>query len=114
VLTDSELRDWAEDDANILRSYALFRLLLAYSFTEDERRLEVYQASQAAYLDPATAPVYASLVNTFWDALQVTNNLRSACQTTLDIIRSRPEAVNLLNRYGEQSPVYTPETICPF
>lgn len=114
VLNDSELRDWAENDAAVLRSYALFRLLLAYAYTEDERRLDVYQASQAAYIDPAASPIYANLVTVFWDALQVSNNLHSACQSVLDIIRIRPEAVDLLNRYGDRSPVYTPETICPF
>jgi hypothetical protein len=50
----------------------------------------------------------------FWDALQVTNNLHSACLEVQDIIRARPEALSLLNRYGSRSPTYTADELCPF
>jgi hypothetical protein len=91
-----------------------YRLLLAYSDLEDPRRVELSATILQTYPDPATAPVYAELAKTFWNALQVTNNLHSACLEVQDIISTRQEAVTLLNRYGSRSPVYTAANVCPF
>jgi hypothetical protein len=54
------------------------------------------------------------MATTYWNALQVTNNLHSACLEVQAIIRERPEALNLLNRYGSRSPTYSAEMLCPF
>jgi hypothetical protein len=114
VLTDSTLRNWQNDDAPVLQTYALYRLMLAYSFLEDERRITLYQTIQTTYPDPAAAPVYIQMALSFWNALQVTNNLRSACTEVQAIISARSEAVGLLNRYGSASPSYQPRDLCPF
>ncbi|MCC6802944.1 MAG: hypothetical protein IT319_08670 [Anaerolineae bacterium] len=39
-LGSTTLENWYNDDASTLRAYALYRLLLAYSYTEDDRRLD--------------------------------------------------------------------------
>jgi len=114
ALNDSELRNWYNDDSAVLNSYTLFRLMTAYAFTEDQKLLSTYQALTQNYPDPAAAPVYVTMGVTFWNALQVTNNLRSACLEVQDIIAARPEALGLLNRYGSSSPTYTANDLCPF
>lgn len=114
ALNDASLGNWYNDDPQVLTSYALYRLLTAYAFTEDERLLTTYQTITQTYPDPAAAPVYAAMSSAFWNALQVTNNLRSACLEVRDIIAARPEALGLLNRYGSSSPTYAANDLCPF
>ena len=114
VRSNNSLRFWYDDEPTILNSYGLYRLLLAYAYVEDERRLDTYQTIVQTFPDPATAPVYVSMSAAFWDALQVTNNLHSACVDVQNIIQARPEALALLNRYGSRSPTYTAQDLCPF
>ncbi len=114
ALNDSGLRNWFDDEADILNTYLLYRLLTVYAFTEDQRLLSVYQAIVTNYPDLQAAPVYASMGAAFWDALQETNNLRSACNAVQAIIETRPEALDLLNRYGSRSPTYIARDLCPF
>lgn len=114
AIQDTSLRNWFNDDQSVLNSYALYRLLTIYAFTEDDRLLATYQGLLSNYPDPEEAPVYASMGLVFWDALQQTNNLRSACQLVQAIISQRPEALGLLNRYGNRGPTYTADDLCPF
>jgi hypothetical protein len=114
ALTDPSLENWHNDDQTVLQSYVQYRLLLAYSDAEDPRRVELQASILQAYPDPAAAPVYVTLATTFWNALQVTNNLHSACLEVQDIITTRQEALTLLNRYGSRSPTYTATDVCPF
>ncbi len=111
---DPDLQNWLADDADVLRSYALFRLLTTYTFIEDERNIAVLQTLGETFLDPATAPVYVALSNAFWETFQSTGNINTACAEVQNIIRDRPEAIGLLNRYGSSSPSYTSRSLCPF
>jgi hypothetical protein len=113
-LADTSLGNWFNDDPDVLKSYALFRLLTTYAFTEDDGLLTVFQSIQQNYPDPQTAPVYVTLSNTFWNALQLTGNLRSACLEVQEMVRAQPAALSLLSRYGQSGPVYTAEQLCPF
>lgn len=114
ALSSPSLEAWRSDETPILQSYALYRLLLAQSFIEDSTILETHQSILDSYPDLNAAPVYAMMATTYWNALQVTNNLHSACLEVQAIIRERPEALNLLNRYGSRSPTYSAEALCPF
>ncbi|MFO7321605.1 MAG: hypothetical protein DIU68_007735 [Chloroflexota bacterium] len=114
ALDDASLEPWLNDEGPVLESYALYRLLLAHAYLDDGGVLEAYQTILDRFPDTETAPVYAPLATAFWNAFQVTNNLRSACLEVHEFIQTRPEAVDLLNRYGERSPTATPQTICPF
>jgi hypothetical protein len=114
AVTDPALRFWLNDEPTWLSAYVNYRLVLAFAYTEDQRLLPTFQAATAAYPDPNNAPVYVTMTNTFWNTLQVTNNLNSACQEVQAIIAARPEAVSLLNRYGSRSPVYAAQELCPF
>ncbi len=112
--TSPALEPWRNDEAPILESYLLYRLLLAYAYTASEALLPTYQTLLERFPDATTAPVYVPLATTFWNAFQVTNNLRSACLEVREFIATRPEALDLMNSYGSQSPVYTDNTLCPF
>ncbi|MCC6802943.1 MAG: hypothetical protein IT319_08665 [Anaerolineae bacterium] len=50
----------------------------------------------------------------FWTAVQVTNNLHSACLRVQEVVLARPDALDLLNRYGSRSPTYAAADLCPF
>jgi hypothetical protein len=114
ALNDPGLRNWFNDDPAIHNAYILYRLLTVYAFTEDERLISIYQATLSNYPDLEQAPVYAAMSSAFWDRLQQTNNLRSACDAVRAIINARPEALAQLNRYGSRSPTYTASDLCPF
>jgi hypothetical protein len=114
-LNSPSLEPWRGGDENtVLESYALYRLMLAFAFTQDARLIPTVQAVLTTYPDAATAPVYAALASSFWNTYQVTNNLNAACTAIREQIAARPEAVSLLNRYGSRSPTYTAEDVCPF
>ena len=114
VADDSALENWQNEDSAILPAYALYRLLLLDSFTGDPRLVETQARLLNAYPDLAAAPVYAEMALRYWTTLQATNNLRSACDDVRSIMAARPEAVELLNRYGSRSPAYTAASLCPF
>lgn len=114
ALRDDALRNWFNDDPQVLRSYTLYRLLTAYAFTEHEDLLPTFQSIQQTYPDPLNAPIYVQMSGAFWNALQVTGNMRSACIEAQTIARAQPAAIDLLTRYGGSAPVYTPESLCPF
>lgn len=115
ALNDPSLDPWHSDEQITLDSYLFFRLLLAYAFVEDDRLLPTYQAMIERFpLDAETVPPFAELGDLFWTAFQITNNLNSACQEVQRGINQRPEMLDLLNRYGERSPTYSAQTVCPF
>jgi len=114
AFNDTNLRAWFNDDPVVLQSYIAYRLLLSYAYTEDDRLFDHFQTIVQAYPDPAARPIYATLSDTFWNALQVTNNLNSACVEVLDIVNQQPDALTLMNRYGERSPTYSAQDLCPF
>jgi len=114
ALNSTSLANWYNDDTETLKAYALYRLMLAYAFTESDQRLPTQQLIQQTYPDLASAPPYAQMALDFWNADQITNNLHSACLKAQEDIIARPEALNLLNRYGSRSPTYTANDLCPF
>jgi hypothetical protein len=112
--TNTDLRFWLNDEPAVLDAYIFYRLVVMYAYTEDDDLLPTYQAAIQSAPDPATQPVYIAMIDAFWNALQVTHNLHSACVEVQAIISARPEAVGLLNRYGSRSPVYNASDLCPF
>lgn len=114
ALNDTTLRYWFNDEPDILKTYSLYRRLLLDAYTDQQQAaLDTLQQAITAYPIPDT-PVYRALIDAFWNGWQTTNNLHSACQQVQAIISARPEALDLLNRYGSRSPVYTASDLCPF
>lgn len=114
ALTDPALENWYNDDDTVLPAYALYRLMMLYTFTGDDGLMDLGAQLLRAYPDLTSAPVYAEMALRFWSAFQASNNLASACAEVRAIIASRPEGLDLLNRYGSRSPTMTLAQICPF
>jgi len=114
ALTDTTLRPWLQDETPSLRSYALFRELIAQAFSGDPALLTTYQqiAQNFPGVEPST--VYVEMSRAFWDNFQTNANLTTACSAALAVVSTRPEAVELLNLYGSRSPRYEPADLCPF
>ncbi len=114
AISSPALENWLNDDQTTLSAYARYRLLLAYADTEDPRLLQTHADILQRYPDLAAAPVYAEMAVRFWDALQASANLNTACAAVQQVIAARPEAVGLLNRYGSASPVAAAVDLCPY
>ncbi len=117
---EEDLGYWFNNGETILTAYLLYRLILTYSFSGDfETRETVVNALQETYpieadTDPADFPVYIEMAYAFLSGWEATNNLSNACSLVQAVIDSRPEAIELLNRYGSRSPQYTESDLCPF
>lgn len=108
------LRYWYDDEPEILRSYTFYRLLLAQTIASDVGLALTQQQMSLLYPDALTAPVYIAMAQAFQTTFQTAGDVRSACQAVRAIIAERPEALELLNRYGTRSPRYTESDLCPF
>jgi hypothetical protein len=94
-------------------------MLMGYAYTQDARLTEVFQRLNTDFPIPesgdiADLPVYAEMSYIFWNAMSITNNLHLACEEVQTVIERRPEAVDLLNRYGSRNPKYEALDLCPF
>ncbi len=117
---EADLRYWFNNGETVLTAYTLYRLILTYTFSGDfDRREDVILILEENYpieadTDPARLPVYIEMAYAFLSGWDATNNLSNACQLVQGVIDSRPEAIELLNRYGSRSPQYTESDLCPF
>ncbi|MFQ3673657.1 MAG: hypothetical protein SNJ83_08685, partial [Aggregatilineales bacterium] len=119
LLADAEgLRYWFNDEAEWLRSYALYRLLLAYAYLDDPRQGDVFAeiVTQFPLVEGSAdaLPVYAQMAYRFLEAVQRGEGLHQACREALELAGERREALTRLNRYGTRSPVYATLDLCPF
>jgi len=119
LLAESEgLRYWFNDEAEWLRSYALYRQLLAYAYLNDPRQGDVFAEiiTQFPLVEGGeeTLPVYAQMAYRFLEAVQRGEGLHQACREVLQIVDERREALTRLNRYGSRSPTYSALDLCPF
>ncbi len=119
LLAESEgLRYWFNDEAEWLRSYALYRQLLAYAYLNDPRQGDVFAEiiTQFPLVDGGeeTLPVYAQMAYRFLEAVQRGEGLHQACREVMQIVDERREALTRLNRYGSRSPTYGALDLCPF
>jgi len=117
---ETDLRYWFNSGPDTLIPYGLYRTILADTYNADfENRQLIIDRLQAAYpidanTNPARLPVYVEMAYAFLAGWDATNNLSNACQLVQSVIDSRPEAIELLNRYGSRSPQYTANDLCPF
>lgn len=119
-LNKEDLGNWFNNDPQILGVYSLFRLMQAYLATGNENAAaEIFvKLNEQVPLDENTTidslAIYPRLTYTFWNVYQLEGRLNKACDAVLKIIDKEPEALNLLNRYGESSPQYKAQDLCPF
>ncbi|MCU0496823.1 MAG: hypothetical protein MUF87_05675 [Anaerolineae bacterium] len=113
AFTGTGLRYWFDDEVEILRSYTLYRLILAQVITSSPDHPLTFQQLTTLYPDRATAPIYAALAYTFYTEFQTSGNLIQGCTLVQAEITARPQALDLLNRYGSRSPRYNAIDLCP-
>jgi LysM repeat protein len=115
ALIDANLRAcWDRpDELTELRSFAGFRLAVAYGYQGD-----MAKAQQAVADLLATYPdaVYARIADIWWRAYQPTQDMVSACAAVDAFVAGpppHPEAVDLLANYGYANPTFTAAEVCP-
>lgn len=117
---ESDLLYWYNDGPTNLITYGLYRLILTETFNGNfESREDIIAVLQEDYpitatTNPASLPVYVEMAYAFLSGWDATNNLSNACGLVQAVIEDRPEATELLNRYGSRSPQYTATDLCPF
>jgi len=117
---ESDLRYWFNDGSETVLSYALYRLLLAYTF--DNAGIQIVETlnrinNQFSLEEDQTVedlPIYIQMAQRFADTMAITNNLNEACTEVRALINENSEALDLLNRYGNRSPSYSALDLCPF
>lgn len=119
ALSDEDLRYWFNDGPQTVDSYIYYRLVLAYAYLGDLRLAETLARMDAAF--PITEetpledqPVYIELALRFMDTLQSRNDLNAACNSVQEFLPLRPQALTLMNRYGDNSPTYSALELCPY
>jgi hypothetical protein len=113
-LSNNALRYWFNDEVELVRSYSLYRMMLAQVVAQRPTYAETYQMLLIQYPDAALRPVYAEMAQVFYDTFIVSADVSEACAAVQQVIAARPEAVTRLNRYGSFSPTYTAEELCPY
>lgn len=116
---EADLRAWFNDDAQVLRAYALYRLILSYAALSDARINDVYGVLGTEFgltpeVDPESLPTFALMAYRFVESFERSQDLHRACVDTLSLAEQRGDALRLLNRYGSRSPSYAVLDLCPF
>lgn len=117
---DENFGYWFNDGATTVDSYALYRLVLAYSYNSQGLQISntLARINERFPLEEGETeedlPIYVQLTRIFADSLTITNSLRAACTEVRDFLETDDQALNLLNRYGSRSPTYTALDLCPF
>ncbi|MDX1991929.1 MAG: hypothetical protein SF029_06055 [bacterium] len=114
AITDTDLLPWLRDETPSLRSYALYRQVVAQTFSNDPNLLTTYNLLGQLFPQTEPATAYVAMARAFWDEYQTNNDLSRACDAALAVVAQRPDAVELLNLYGRRSPRYEPGDLCPF
>ncbi len=114
LLEDASLRYWFNDEIEVLRSYALYKLLVAQIAASDLGLPSTQQQLTTLYPDPANAPVYARMATAFVNTFSLQGDVGAACDQVNAIVGVEPQALSLMNRYGTRNPGVTAAELCPF
>ncbi len=111
---DPGLRYWFDDEVEVLRSYALYKLLVAQIAASDLGLPATQEQLATLYPDPANAPVYARMATAFVNTFSLQGDVGAACDQVNGIVGVEPQALSLMNRYGTRNPTITASELCPF
>lgn len=119
ALDTPDLRDWFNDGRAVETSYALYRQILVYAYLGDERIGEALVRLNTDFplqegITLENLPPYVEMAYVFLNEFEVNSNLNAACTAVQAIIAARPQALDLLNRYGSRSPTYSALDLCPY
>lgn len=115
ALNDDNLGLWYDTEADFLRSYVYFRLLVAQTFGQSAGQVPTFQTIQTEYADADPLPIFIEAAEIFLETYQSTANPAAACEIVQTLFEQRVDnnALDLLNRYGSRSPTYDLQDICP-
>lgn len=115
VLENPRLGTWqVPNEAAMLRGYALFKLIVAYAYLENDAVLDAHATLMAEFQQGMPGYGYAVLGDAFWRAFQATNNLHTGCLAAAEAAAMHTETVLFLNSYGPGNRTYQIPDICPF
>jgi len=114
VLNDPDLRRWRNGEDDILAAYSLYRALVTQAVLGQPGGLTIIlQRINETF--PTTDIVYVELSQIFFEAYSEAADLSQACTAVRTAIEERlPQALGLMNRYGENNPTYTIADMCPY
>lgn len=117
AITDDDLEDWWDEEKPTLVAYAFYRLILARAFADDgdDQLNGLFQLMRETFPETEPAPLFVELSRLFLENFIASRDISAACGTILPVIEAQPqETLDLLNRYGNRSPTYTANDLCPF
>jgi hypothetical protein len=114
LVDDPNLRYWFDDEVEVLRSYALYKLIVAQVAASDLGLTATQQQLTSLYPEPTNAPVYVRMATSFINAFSLQGNVGTACDQVSAIVEVEPLAIELMNRYGTRNPTITATELCPF
>lgn len=117
--TNEELRIWLRNEAPILESYILYRLMLAWASQGNTGEAAiVFERLRTDFGAPVEgqteAPPFALLGQAFWDAYSPNSSLADGCEAVLQVMADVPLALTWMNRYGARNLSYVARDMCPF
>jgi hypothetical protein len=114
LVENADLRYWFDDEVEVLRSYALYKLLIAQIAASDLGLPQTQQQLATLYPDPVNAPVYARMATSFVNTFSLQGDIGAACAQVDAIVDVEPQTVELMNRYGTRNLAVTADELCPF
>ncbi len=106
ALQPSGVFETDEEEQQALRSFARFRLIVAYAMQEEPstgRELALIRSEGGPFLPAAEA---------FWAGYAETRSIEAGCTAVTDVALVRPEMLDILNLYGYANPYFAPEDLC--
>lgn len=112
----TDLRDWIGGERASLIAYTLYRLLITQVASQSASQTQTYQRILNDYPDPQAASIYVRMARAFMETYQQQGNPALGCDAVRAVLTAEADnnALELLNRYGERSPKYTLNDLCPF
>lgn len=116
--TDEELRIWLRNEAPILESYILYRLMLAWASQGSPEAAIVFERLRTDFSlpiegQPEITP-FMTLGQAFWEAYSQNNDMSDGCEAVQTILPEAPLALSWMNRYGARNLGYVARDMCPF
>lgn len=111
VINNSELQPsgvFSSDNEEFaaLRSFARFRLIVAYAMQEEPatgRELALIRSEAGPFLPAAEA---------FWSGYAESRSIEAGCTAVAELAEAKPEMLDILNSYGYANPYFAPEDLC--
>lgn len=103
------------NEAENIRAFATYRLVISYARLGNTRRAEQYLGELRAENPEGTSgAVYAAMAQAFWDGFNAGGGSSAGCQAVVGVAAARPESLSFLNSYGYANRSYNLSDLCPF